>query len=301
MTPGGIPRRHRRARPWRGGNLRTARPARDQPQRELSGYTPRGSSMRVVSLNCSNTEIVCALGCADRLVGVDRDSDWPTDVVERLPRVGRDLQIDIEQVQALRPDLVLASLTVPGHEKVVAGLESAGLPHYAPETITLDDAYTDIREIARRLGVTERAEPVVADMRRALEAPPAAKDRRRPSVLVQWWPKPVIAPGRRSWVHEMIERAGGHNPLGDEPVKSRPLDDAEVAALAPDAIVLSWCGVRTENYRADEVYKREAWQHLDVVRQRRVFTIPEAYLGRPGPRLAEGARALRDVIAAIRC
>ena len=84
--------------------------------------------MRVVSLACSNTEIVCALGCAHMLVGVDSHSDRPQEVVDGLPKVGPDLEIDIDAVAALKPDLVLASLTVPGHEEVVAGLEKASLP-----------------------------------------------------------------------------------------------------------------------------------------------------------------------------
>ena len=89
--------------------------------------------MRVVSTACSNTEIVCALGCADMLVGVDEHSDFPEEVVARLPRVGPDLGVDPEAVAAVRPDLVLASLTVPGHEEVVAGLEAKGLRVVAPE------------------------------------------------------------------------------------------------------------------------------------------------------------------------
>ena len=88
--------------------------------------------MRIVSLACSNTEIVCALGCADLLVGVDDHSDFPTDVVGPLPKVGPDLDIDVERVAALEPDLVLATLTVPGHEKIVEQLEIAGLPYIAP-------------------------------------------------------------------------------------------------------------------------------------------------------------------------
>jgi ABC-type hemin transport system substrate-binding protein len=65
--------------------------------------------MRVVSHSCSNTEIVCALGCAHLLVGVDDHSDYPEDVVAGLPRVGPDLGRRVDEVVALRPDLVLAS------------------------------------------------------------------------------------------------------------------------------------------------------------------------------------------------
>ena len=102
--------------------------------------------MRIVSLACSNTEIVCALGCADFLVGVDDHSDYPEDVVAGLPKVGPDLDIDVDRVAALEPDLVLATLTVPGHEKVVERVESAGLRFIAPEPVSLEDVYRDVHD-----------------------------------------------------------------------------------------------------------------------------------------------------------
>jgi iron complex transport system substrate-binding protein len=251
--------------------------------------------LRLVSLTCSNTEIVCALGCGHLLVGVDDHSDHPLEVVRSLPRVGPDLEIDVERVAALAPDLVLASLTVPGHEAVVAGLERAGLPWIAPEPTGLADVYRDIREVGRRLGVAERAEEVVAAMERDLPAvTPAAQG--RPRLLVQWWPKPVIAPGRRSWVTELIDRAGGVNPLANEEVKSRALSDEDVRALAPDGMVLSWCGVAPEKVRPGVVLANPAWSDLPFVRDRRVFLLPEAHLGRPSPRLVEGYRRLRSIV-----
>jgi iron complex transport system substrate-binding protein len=254
--------------------------------------------MRVVSLTCSNTEIVCALGCGELLVGVDDHSDFPPDVVALLPRVGPDLAIDVEAVAALEPDLVLASLTVPGHEKVVERLEQAGLPYVASEPVSLADVVADVRDVARRLGVVERGEAVVAEMEAALAPRPVPEGARRPTILVQWWPKPVIAPGRLSWVDELIERAGGRNPLHGEKVKSRPLTDEEVREMAPDAMVLSWCGVAPEKVRPDVVLGNPAWQELPFVREERVHLIPEAYLGRPSPRLVDGLAKLREVAAA---
>src|SRR3546814_6474572 len=79
--------------------------------------------MRVVSHTCSNTEIVCALGAQDLLIAVDNDSDYPPDVVSKLVPLGRDLQLDVDAALALKPDLVLTSLTVPGHERIVAAFE----------------------------------------------------------------------------------------------------------------------------------------------------------------------------------
>jgi iron complex transport system substrate-binding protein len=256
------------------------------------------SMERVVSLTCSNTEIVCALGLADRLVGVDEHSDFPVEVVKRLPRVGPDLGIDIDKVAALKPDLVLASLTVPGHERIVERLERAGLPFMAPEPVSVADVYRDIRAIAERLGVPERGERLVSEMKSVLERP---QPTRPPvSILVEWWPKPVIVPGSDSWVTQLLDATGGHNPFADRAVKSTPISLEEARAAAPDAIVISWCGVRPEKYRPDIVYKRPGWQELQAVRARRVFCVPEAYLGRPGPRLVEGHRALERIVDSCR-
>jgi iron complex transport system substrate-binding protein len=254
--------------------------------------------VRIVSLNCSNTEIVHALGCGGLLVGIDDDSDWPPDLVAGLPRVGRDLDVEVERVAALRPDLVLASVTVPGHEEVVARLGAAGLPFHAPETESLADVYEDIRTIAALIGVAERAGPVVDAMRDAIEAEPEPGP--APSILVQWWPKPVIAPGRRSWVDDLLRHAGARNPLGERDVKSTPLADAEVAALDPDAIVISWCGVPRHRYRTEVVLGNPAFAGLRAIRDRRVEPIAEAFLGRPGPRLADGSRALRQLVRRLR-
>jgi iron complex transport system substrate-binding protein len=252
--------------------------------------------MRVVSLNCSNTEIVCALGCAEWLVGVDDHSDFPPAVVERLPRVGPDLGIDIEAVKALKPDLVLASLTVPGHERVVADLQAAGLDYHAPEPMSLDDVYRDIGDIADRLGVPQQGRTVAEHMRQRIAPETPATGRRAPGILVQWWPKPVIAPGKRSWVDALLSAAGATNPLAERDVKSAPLEYAEVRALDPDAIVISWCGVRPEKYRPEVVYRNEHWQTMKAIVNKRVFCVPEGFLGRPSPRLIEGYVALRQIV-----
>lgn len=248
--------------------------------------------MRVVSTACSNTEIVCALGCADLLVGVDDHSDFPEEVVASLPRVGPDLGVDAEKVLALEPDLVLASLTVPGHEAVVESLERAGLRVVAPEPVSLADVRRDIVQIGDLLGVPERAAALAAELElEATEAPPRA-----PKILVEWWPKPVISPGAQSWVTQLIELAGGVNPLGDDPSKSRPLSNEEVAEIDPDAIVISWCGVDPGKYRPDVVLNRPETGSTRAVREGHVYCIPEAHLGRPGPRLVDGLRDLRRVV-----
>lgn len=246
-----------------------------------------------MSLTCSNTEIVWSLGLTESLVGVDDHSDFPESVVARLPRVGPDLDIDVERVAELRPDLVLASLTVPGHERIVERLSRAGLPFVATEPVSLGDVYADIARVGELVGANDRAAAVVGEMRREFEAPARSDG---PALLVEWWPKPVIVPGKLSWVTDMIAVAGGRNPLGDEPVKSRPITDDEARSFDPDAVVISWCGVPPEKYRPDIVRRRAGWSHLHAVERDAIHCVPEAYLGRPGPRLVLGLRALRTIV-----
>ena len=254
--------------------------------------------MRVVSHTCSNTEIVCALGCADLLVGVDDHSDYPAEVVRDLPRIGPDLGVDVERVKRLEPDLVLTSLTVPGHERIVADLERAGLPLLVLQPKSLRDVSTDIETISRALHVEERGRELAQWMRDQL-ATSAPAPESRPPILVEWWPKPVIVPGKRSWVTDMLAISGGANPWGERDCESMPLSDDEVLAASPEAIVVSWCGIEPQKLRPDMVRRRRAWRSLPAIEHDRIHCVPEAWMGRPGPRLVAGVRALRAIIADI--
>lgn len=256
--------------------------------------------MRIVSLTCSNTEIVAALGLGEALVGVDDHSDWPGELLSPLPRLGPDLQIDLDALEALEPDLVLASLTVPGHETVLEGLEQRGIPHMALDPSSVEDICRDIEAIALRTGVAGRAAPVVAELREAMAGSSAPPPADAPRILIQWWPRPVISPGRESWASDAVRAAGGVHVLDHEEVKSRPLEDAEVAGLAPDVIIIAWCGVEPAKYRTEVVYRNPAFRSVPAVVRRRVFCIPEAFLGRPGPRLVHGVEALRQVVERVR-
>jgi iron complex transport system substrate-binding protein len=249
--------------------------------------------MRIVSHTCSNTEIVCALGAGASLVGIDSDSDYPPDVVAPLPKLGRDLELDVAQVTALRPDLVLTSLTVPGHERIVALLRDAGLPHLVIDPLGLDGVYDSIVQIAEALGVLKKGRALVARMQADM---PPIETAARPKVLVEWWPKPVIAPTRQSWVNELLQLAGGVNPFASRDGKSAEISDDDVRAAAPDAVVMSWCGVKEEKYRRDVVERRPGWAEVPAVKHGRIHPVTEAFLGRPGPRLVNGYRALARIV-----
>lgn len=253
--------------------------------------------MRLITHTCSNTEIVCALGRGDWLVGVDDHSDFPREVVAGLPRVGPDLDVDVDRVRALEPDLVITSLTVPGHERCLERLENAGLPLLVTQPHSLADVAADIRRIGRAIDAEVRAEALAGEFDRILQQPVPQSS---VPVLVEWWPKPVIVPGRRSWVNEMLALAGGINPWADEDAESLEVSPAQVRDAAPEAVVMSWCGVDESKYRPHVVRRREGWQSVPAMVYDRIYPISEAWLGRPGPRLIEGIEKLRAVVERCR-
>ena len=257
--------------------------------------------MKVVSLTCSNTEIVAALGRGDWLVGVDDHSDVPAELLEGLPRVGPDLQIDVERVVALEPDLILASLTVPGHERVVEEVRATGIPWIAPSPIGLSDIEGDIRTIATHLDAEDRATELIDAMRREFDRLRKAAPVGDPvPILVEWWPKPVIVPGRDSWVTDLLEAVGGVNPFATRDAKSFEVSAEEAREAGVEGIAISWCGVEEKNYRPEKVIGRAGWERVPAIVGGHVSPISEAYLGRPGPRVVEGARRLAALIASVR-
>lgn len=251
--------------------------------------------MRVVAHTCSNTEIVCALGRADWLVGVDDHSDHPRAVVDGLPRIGPDLDVDVERIAALSPDLVITSLTVPGHERCLARIRAAGLPHLVTRPQSLADVAADIERIGQALDAEATATALAARFARELDRPRPAS---AVPVLIEWWPKPVIVPARRCWVNEMLALAGGRNPFDHIDAESTEIGDQQAVAAAPEAVVMSWCGVAEDKYRPHVVRRRPGWSAVPALAHDRIFAISEAWLGRPGPRLLDGIERLRFVVDA---
>jgi len=253
--------------------------------------------MRIVAHTCSNTEIVCALGRSDWLVGVDDHSDHPADVVERLPRIGPDLDIDVARIARLTPDLVITSLTVPGHKRCLEGIREAGLPYLVTQPHTLADVASDIRRIGRALDAESNAEKIAGRFDALTVGSPNADP---VPVLVEWWPKPVIAPGKKSWVNEMLALAGGINPFAQIDTESTEVSIDMAVEAMPEAIVMSWCGVEESKYRPHVVMRRNGWQALPAIRKGNIHAISEAWLGRPGPRLLDGIERLRSVVESCR-
>jgi iron complex transport system substrate-binding protein len=254
------------------------------------------SPQRIVSLSASNTEILCALGLTEQLVGVDTWSDYPP-AVQALPKVGRELNIDMAAVAALQPDLVAACLSIPGMEGNIPRLEAAGLLYVAVEPVGLESIFENVRRLGEATDRREQAATLVAQMQRrmaAVQRRTAALDQ-RPRVYWEWYPQPLVAAAGRSWMTRLIAMAGGENVFADRPEESSKVSVDEVLARRPDVILACWCGARTPP-TAERVAARPGWESATAVLTGRVHVLPEAYFARPGPRLADGLELLATLL-----
>jgi len=253
----------------RGRSIRLAAPAR-----------------RIVTLLPSLTETVCALDACDRLVGVDRSSNWPLSIA-LLPRLGGMEDTVIERVVALRPDLVLAAAST----RAVERMESLGLTVVALEPKGYADTRRVIGVVAQLVGRDAEGAAVWAGIEARIEAAarrvPASMRGTRVYVEVSDAPH---AAGEASFIGETLRRLGLGNIVPASLGPFPQLNPEFVVRAAPELIIASERGLAS-------IRARPGWAEVPAVRTHRLcgFDGPRYdTLVRPGPRLGEAAELLAD-------
>ncbi|MFQ5762598.1 MAG: ABC transporter substrate-binding protein [Candidatus Bathyarchaeia archaeon] len=252
---------------------------------------------RIVSLLPSTTEILFAVGVGDRVVGVDRYSDFPPQVAEgirdgRITVVGGIADPSIETVIALEPDLVLA-----GHkgiqDEVVNALESRGLTVVALDPSNVTQLYDSILLVGKVTGNMQQAEFVVSNMKEKVQSI-TGKTAGLPKVRVYYevWNDPLMTVGPGTWIHDLIGIAGGENIFADSSAAYPQISSEAVVELNPDVIILP----TQHPMSLDDVGKRPAWSMVNAVKNGKVYTIDGDIISRPGPRIVEGLEQLARLI-----
>ena len=255
--------------------------------------------MKLVTRCPSNSEILFASGAGDQVVAVDRWTDYPPGAA-RLPSVGSEIDVDIDAVADCRPDLVLASLSVPGMEKNVAALEARRIPHMVLDPHSISDIHDDILRVGEAVGRSEEAIRLVRSMEEEI-AGIARINRDRPTparIYIEWWPDPAVTPGGRCWTKEMIALAGGENIFAHIPAASISVRYADVVEKNPEIILLCWCGIHRSAIDPASIESREGWSRINAVGRKAIHIVDEGWYGRPGPRIVEGIRQMADFVAA---
>jgi iron complex transport system substrate-binding protein len=253
--------------------------------------------LRLISICPSNTELLAYLGVTSQLIAIDNDSDWPEDI-NHLPRVGQDLSIDMDKVEQLKPDLVIASLSVPGMERNIAQLEQRGIPHLVLNPNSLQDIANDLLTLGKAIREEEKAKEVVEHYNSFITTYKqlATTISTRPTLYWEWWPKPVFTPGKTNWLTEISELAGCKNSFDDYEVASFQTDWETVHRKNPNHICLVWVGVKESKMNRDLIRNRPNWGTLNAVKNDQIHILQESLYCRPSPRLLLGLKKLASIV-----
>jgi len=287
------------------------------------------AAQRIVSFLPSATEMACALGLADRLMGITHECDYPPEiagkpivvrsvlptermsqqdidaaVTERL-RMGLSLyQVDERLMREIGPDLILTQdlcqVCAPSGNEVSHLLQS--LPS-KPRALwltpqSLEQIFENLRELGEATGRLPQAEAVIAEGRTRLQAI-AAKTRgiaSRPRVFCMEWVDPIYCSGH--WVPEMVRIAGGMDEMGREGAYSVRIPWEDVLHWAPEVLVVMPCGFDLTKTVADaqQLLEYPGWSELPAVKSGRVYAVSaNSYFARPGPRVVEGTELLAHI------
>ncbi len=289
-------------------------------------------AQRIVSLLPSATEIVCALGLEDALVGVTHECDYPPPVTS-LPKLtasrishetmtsaeidhavrtqldghGSIYDLDETALRALRPDLILTqelcdvcAVSYQTVKRAAARIfEAEDIEVVSLEPNTLADILANIRTVGELTGREAEAEALTARLAARLDALSVAlaDAERRPRTLMLEWLEPPFAPGH--WVPEQVALAGGDHAFGRAGERSLPTTAEEIQRYAPEVIVLIPCGYYKEDIlRAlPKAHMPEGWNDLPAVRNGAVWAVDAtSYFSRPGPRVVDGAEILARIL-----
>jgi len=213
--------------------------------------------------------------------------------------------IDEPLLRALRPDVILTQklcdVCAVGYGTVARLAETLpGPPRLVNlEPTSLSDIFENIRHVAQACGVLERAERVIANLSARVEAvrERAAQITDRPRCFLMEWVDPPFCSGH--WGPELVEIAGGHDPLGRKHKPSAQIDWEQVLDASPDIIVLALCGYDVDLARRDyELLKKfPGFDSLPAARSRDIYLVnASAYFARPGPRIVDSIEILAGIL-----
>jgi iron complex transport system substrate-binding protein len=290
------------------------------------------SVARIVSFLPSATEMACALGLADSIVGITHECDYPPEIkskpvvvravlpLERMSqseidravaeriRNGQSLyEIDEQILRDLAPDLILTQnlcqVCAPSGNEVSQVLKALSK---APQILwltpqSINEIFDNVRELGAATGRSAEADTLVNDCRKRLETlAQRTKDLQRPKVFCMEWLDPVYASGH--WVPELVKIAGGVDELGRERGESVRISWDEIAAWNPEVLVIMTCGFNLEQTMKQvwSVFGRKTslpFFDLPAVRNNRVYAVDaNSFFARPGLRVVEGAELLAQLI-----
>lgn len=246
---------------------------------------------RIVSIGPSITEFLFALGAGPRVVGADDFSDEPA-AAKQLEKVGG-IKVNFEKVVSLKPDLVLSVKFSDGTIEKLAG---AGLLVLVVDPQTTGDVARTAILLGRAVG--SDGETMARDIQKRVDdvRSKAAAATSKPRVYHEIDasdPTKIFTVGPGSYIHDLIEIAGGQNIAARATSAYPQLSAEEILRSDPEIIVLA---AADYSAKPEQVAARAGWSILSAVKNKRIVTIAPNLINRPGPRVGEAAEAYAKLI-----
>lgn len=246
----------------------------------------------VISLQPSNTEILFALGVGDKIVGVTQFDNYPEEA-KSIERVSDSVNINAERIIELNPDVVFA-YTI-GEKESIQPLVEAGIPVFVIKSATsFEDVYDDIEQIAQVMGVTEKGEELIGEIKAQIEAVKKQVQTvdKPKTIYLEISPAPdIYTTGGNTFQNEILQKAGVENAFADQDGWIKVAEE-EVIQRDPDIIATT---VKGGADPVGEIKGRPGWQDLTAIQNGDVYLLDEEMLTRPGPRIGQAVQAVAEM------
>lgn len=246
----------------------------------------------IISLQPSNTEILFALGFGDQIIGATEFDNYPEEAKD-IPRVSDSVNINTEQIIMMNPDVVFA-YTV-GDRKSIEPLEKAGIPVFVIQTATtFEDVYADIKRIAEVMGVQEKGEELIREIKDVIqhvETKVSQIENKKHLYLEISSAPELYTTGSNTFLAEVMQKAGVEN-IFSEQEGWIMINEEEVVDRNPDIIAT------TVDYIEDpvgEILSRSGWEEITALQEGNVFQLDGNLLSRPGPRIGQAVEHVAQV------
>jgi iron complex transport system substrate-binding protein len=242
---------------------------------------------RIISLAPHATELLFAAGAGTALVGVSEFSDYP-EAAKRIPSVGSSMQLDLERIVALKPDLVIAWKS-GNNARQLSRLRALGLTVFDSEPRSFDDIASSLERLGALAGSNE-GRSQATKFRLTVKTLRQRYTKRSPvTVFYQIWPAPLMTLNDRHFVSEAIRLCGGVNVFGTLPSVAPTISREAVVKADPDVIFIS-------DERQEAIDRWRDFTRMKAVKHGTLFRIDGGAMNRPGPRLADASITLCERI-----
>lgn len=244
---------------------------------------------RIATLAPSGTETVFAIGAGDKVVGVDKWSDYPQEA-QTLPKLG-DLNTNLEALLAVKPDVVFASSGV--NKQVIGKIRELKLNVYASDPKTMDEAIARVETFGLILNRQEEAKKTADEMRSDLKrVADAVRDAPKKRVYMEFSPGWTVGDGE--FMSEMLTLAGGVNVAAGK-TGWYPIDPEAIIKADPEVILYAEDGMGMGSI-LEEIKARPGWGEIDALKNNRLYPIEANLVDRIGPRITKGVIEMAKAI-----